>query len=73
MPAGPPAVNQPDPAESFPDRLIREAMAAGEFDDLPGSGKPIPGRGTPDDAGWWIRDWVGRNRLENDQEPKSPE
>ncbi len=48
--------------ESFVDRVIREAMERGEFDDLPGAGKPIPGEGTVDSEGWWIRRWVERNR-----------
>ena len=51
-----------DSGESPADRAIREAMEAGEFDDLPGMGKPIPGAGEPDDEGWWIREWVKRNR-----------
>lgn len=53
---------QPNPEESVADRLIREAMDSGEFDDLPGAGKPIPGAGTPDGEGWWIKKWVERNR-----------
>ncbi|MGB7861634.1 MAG: DUF1992 domain-containing protein [Acidimicrobiia bacterium] len=64
MPIGP-----PDSFESNADRLIREAMESGEFDDLPGEGKPIPGRGTVDDPYWWVREWVRRNRvLESDAE-----
>ncbi len=47
--------------ERLVDRLVREAMEKGDFDDLPGQGKPIPGAGTVDDDGWWIRDWVKRN------------
>lgn len=73
MPAGPPAVEPTQPTESVADRLIREAMDAGEFDDLPGAGKPIPGRGTVDDEGWWIRDWVERNRLSDSQGPSRSE
>ncbi len=57
MPAG-----RPDSIETYADRLIREAMDAGEFDELPGKGEPIPGAGTKDDAGWWIRSWLERNR-----------
>lgn len=37
-------------------------MEAGEFDDLAGFGKPIPGAGRVDDDLWWIRSWVKRNR-----------
>ena len=66
MPAG-----QPDSVESYADRLIREAIAAGEFDDLPGTGEPIPGAGTRDDTGWWIRLWLDRNREVDDQESSS--
>lgn len=51
-----------EPHESFVERMIREAIEKGEFDELPGQGKPIPGAGTPDTEGWWIRRWVGRNR-----------
>lgn len=51
-----------EPHESFIERMIREAIERGEFDELPGRGKPIPGVGTPDTEGWWIRRWVERNR-----------
>jgi hypothetical protein len=50
-----------DVHETLPERLIREAMEAGEFDDLPGTGKPLPGAGIPDDDLWWVRDWLKRN------------
>lgn len=62
-------IGQPDSSrgESRAERLIREAIEAGGFDDLPGAGVPIPGRGTKDDALWWVREWVRRNRND-DQE-----
>jgi hypothetical protein len=53
-----------EPQEKLVDRLIREAMESGEFDDLPGAGKPISGAGTTDDEYWWFRDWVRRNRID---------
>ena len=53
------------PGESAADRIIREAMEDGEFDDLRGTGQPIPGRGTIDDELWWLRDWVKRNTQED--------
>ncbi|TKK87942.1 DUF1992 domain-containing protein [Herbidospora galbida] len=37
--------------ETWIDRQIREATARGEFDDLPGAGKPLP-RGRDDEMGW---------------------
>lgn len=51
-----------EPQEQFVDRLIRQAMERGAFDDLPGKGRPIPGQGEVDGEGWWIRRWVERNR-----------
>ncbi|WP_066376086.1 DUF1992 domain-containing protein [Herbidospora mongoliensis] len=37
--------------ETWIDRQIREAAARGEFDNLPGAGKPLP-RGRDDEMGW---------------------
>jgi hypothetical protein len=62
MPTG-----SPSEFESSIDRVIREAMESGDFDDLPGAGQPIPGAGTVDDEGWWIRSWVERNRDPQDE------
>jgi hypothetical protein len=53
--------SQPPPG--LVERRIREAMAAGEFDHLPGAGKPIPDLGLEDDPGWWVKKWVERERL----------
>ena len=52
--------------EMLADRLIREAMESGDFDDLPGAGRPLPGVGTADDEYWWLRDWVKRNQINAD-------
>lgn len=55
-----------DPAPVDPvERAIREAMGRGEFDGLPGAGKPIPGLGTGYDPDWWARRFVERARLED--------
>ena len=62
-----------DIVETYADRLIREAMEAGEFEDLAGTGQPIPGAGTVDDEMWWVRSWLKRNRLPESQESNSPE
>lgn len=56
-----------EPFEAQVDRLIREAMERGEFDDLPGTGKPIPGAGTKDDEYWWLRKWIKRNRATDEE------
>jgi len=72
MPTG-----QPDSSENHletaVDRVIREAMEAAEFDDLPGEGRPISGKGTVDDAMWWVRSWVERNRQHDDQDSSRSE
>jgi hypothetical protein len=49
--------------ESHIDRQIREAQERGEFDDLPGAGKPLPDRGELYDEDWWIKDLARRERL----------
>ena len=41
--------------ESWIDRQIREAAERGEFEDLPGKGKPIADLDKPHDENWWIR------------------
>ena len=61
----------PDRFENHVDRIIREAMERGEFDDLPGTGKPIAGVGTRDDDLWWVRRWVRRNLRASDPDNDS--
>ncbi|MGN9843058.1 DUF1992 domain-containing protein [Nonomuraea sp. H19] len=51
------------PFESWIDRQIREAMERGEFDDLPGAGKPLPGLDRPHDDMWWIKQKVESEGL----------
>ncbi len=43
------------------DEAIQAAQENGDFDDLPGAGKPIPGAGKRDDDLWWVRSWLRRN------------
>jgi hypothetical protein len=57
--------------ESAVDRQIREAQERGDFDDLPGMGKPLPGWGTTDDEMWWLRQWSQRERLGGGMLPTS--
>lgn len=47
----------------YVERRIREAIERGEFDDLPGSGQPIPDLN--DDPLWWVKKWVERERLKD--------
>jgi DnaJ-like protein len=46
--------------ETWVERRIREATERGEFDNLPGSGKPIPDLDKPHDEQWWIRQKLRR-------------
>ena len=50
-------------SESFIDRLIREAQERGEFDNLPGAGKPIPGLDKPHDELWWVKQLLEREEI----------
>jgi len=51
------------PYESWVERQIRQAMERGEFDDLPGAGKPIPGLNGRDEPDWWVRGFLERERI----------
>jgi hypothetical protein len=52
--------------ESPVERAIREAQERGEFDNLPGAGKPLRNLGSADtdDPDWWIRGLVEREHLD---------
>ena len=41
--------------ETWVERKIRESMERGDFDNLPGLGKPIPDLALPYDELWWLR------------------
>jgi hypothetical protein len=41
--------------ETWVERQIRESMERGDFENLPGSGKPIPDLARPYDELWWLR------------------
>lgn len=42
---------------------IQQAIRRGEFDDLPGAGKPLPGLGDHHDPDWWIRRKIETEQL----------
>ena len=52
--------------ETWIDRQIRERMEAGEFDNLPGSGQPIPDLARPYDELWWLRKKLREEQLSID-------
>ncbi|MEU8300461.1 DUF1992 domain-containing protein [Micromonospora sp. NPDC048909] len=49
--------------EATVEAQIRSAQERGEFDNLPGAGKPIPGRNQPYDESWWIKSFMEREKL----------
>lgn len=49
--------------ESALDKQIREAQERGDFDDLPGTGKPLPDDGEAYDEDWWLKKLVAREQL----------
>lgn len=49
--------------ETWVDRQIREAAERGDFDDLPGSGKPLPNLDKPHGEMWWIKQKVQEEEL----------
>jgi hypothetical protein len=45
------------------DLQIKQAMERGDFDDLPGAGKPIKSLGTQHDPDWWIKQLIEREKI----------
>jgi Domain of unknown function (DUF1992) len=50
---------------SWIDQQISEAEERGAFENLPGTGKPLPKR--PDDENAWLIDWVRREGVSTDE------
>ncbi len=49
--------------ETWIDRQIRQAQERGDFDDLPGRGKPIPDLDRPHDEMWWVNRLLAREEI----------
>ncbi|HEU5331532.1 MAG TPA: DUF1992 domain-containing protein [Actinocrinis sp.] len=49
--------------ESLVDRQIREAEERGEFDGLPGAGKPLRALDRPYTDDWWLNDLIEREKI----------
>ena len=49
--------------ESALDRQIRAAEERGEFDDLPGKGKPLASESAPYRPDWWVNQVIEREKA----------
>ncbi|WP_432478282.1 DUF1992 domain-containing protein [Nocardioides sp. GXQ0305] len=49
--------------QTWVDLQVRQAMERGDFDDLPGAGKPIDDLGTSHDPDWWVKQLIERERV----------
>jgi len=61
--AEPPRVLNAQNKAEFVETAIQLAIRRGDFDDLPGAGKPIEGLGTHHDPDWWIRRKIETENL----------
>jgi Domain of unknown function (DUF1992) len=52
-----------DQRAQFVEIAIQQAQRRGDFDDLPGAGKPLPSLRQPYDPNWWIRQKIEREKL----------
>jgi hypothetical protein len=55
---------------SWIDQQISEAAERGAFDNLPGSGKPLPKR--EDDTDAWLREWLRREGVSTEEVLPTP-
>ena len=49
--------------ETWIDRQVREGMERGDFDDLPGHGRPLRDLDQPRDELWWVKDKLRREGV----------
>jgi len=59
----PPGIAAAVDRAAFIETAIQVAIRRGEFDDLPGAGKPLEGLGTHHDPDWWIRRKIETENL----------
>lgn len=52
---------------SWIDQQVQEAGERGEFDNLPGAGKPLPRRSAADDGMTWLRDKLRREGVSTEE------
>ena len=57
------AANRVEQQALWVDLQIRQAMARGEFDNLPGTGKPLRGLDGSHDPDWWVKGLIEREKI----------
>lgn len=57
------ARNRMDQQTRWVDLQIRQAIERGEFDNLPGAGKPLGDLGSPHDRDWWLKKLIEREQI----------
>lgn len=45
------------------DQQVRRAIERGDFDNLPGAGKPLPGLDGTHDPDWWVKRLIAREQI----------
>lgn len=58
-----PGISAATDRAAFIETAIQVAIRRGDFDDLPGAGKPLQGLGTHHDPDWWIRRKIEEENL----------
>ncbi|MBO0843222.1 MAG: DUF1992 domain-containing protein [Nocardioides sp.] len=59
----PAAANRIREQHKWVDLQVKQAIERGEFDDLPGAGKPIKDLGAEHDPDWWLKQLVEREQI----------
>ncbi|CAN5529491.1 DUF1992 domain-containing protein [soil metagenome] len=54
----------PQQIDDWVEHTIKAAQRRGEFDNLPGAGKPLASLDRPDDPDWWLRGLIQREKID---------
>jgi len=62
-PRNPAAAARMQQQASWVDLQVQQAIERGDFDHLPGTGKPIEDLGGQHDPDWWLKNLIARERI----------
>ncbi len=54
----------PEQIDNWVEHSIRQAQRRGDFDNLPGAGKPLAALEHPNDPDWWLRSLIQREKID---------